>query len=54
MMTPTVDFAYFFDYLVTARAKLLEGVIATWYARNIRNDMRAYRACADTVAASLP
>jgi hypothetical protein len=23
MMTPTVDFAYFFDYLVTARAKLL-------------------------------
>lgn len=32
----------------------MEGVIATWYARNMRNDMRAYRACADTVAVSLP
>ena len=26
MTTPTIDFAYFFDYLVTARGKLLEWV----------------------------
>ena len=32
----------------------MEGVIATWYARNMRNNMWAYRTCADTVAASLP
>jgi ubiquinone/menaquinone biosynthesis C-methylase UbiE len=32
----------------------MEGVIATWYARNTRRDTRGYRACAETVVAGLP
>jgi ubiquinone/menaquinone biosynthesis C-methylase UbiE len=31
----------------------MEGMIASWYARNTKGDMRGYRACADAVAASL-
>jgi ubiquinone/menaquinone biosynthesis C-methylase UbiE len=31
----------------------MEGVIANWYARNTKGDMRGYRTCANTVAASL-
>ena len=32
----------------------MEGVIATWYARNTKGDVRHFRQCADTVVASLP
>jgi len=31
----------------------MEGLIATWYARNTRRDLRGYRKCADAVAARL-
>jgi len=36
------------------RGLAMEGVIATWYARNTRKDTRGYRACAQAVAAQLP
>jgi ubiquinone/menaquinone biosynthesis C-methylase UbiE len=31
----------------------MEGVIASWYARNTKGDMRGYRACADAVTRGL-
>jgi ubiquinone/menaquinone biosynthesis C-methylase UbiE len=32
----------------------MEGMIASWYARNTKGDVRGYRACADAVVADLP
>jgi ubiquinone/menaquinone biosynthesis C-methylase UbiE len=35
------------------RGLAMEGMIASWYARNTKGDMRGYRTCADAVAADL-
>src|SRR6188768_3456242 len=32
----------------------MEGVIATWYARNTKGDVRNFRECADAIVGRLP
>jgi ubiquinone/menaquinone biosynthesis C-methylase UbiE len=36
------------------RGLAMEGLIASWYTRNTKGDMRGYRACADAMTADLP